>query len=65
MNGKPLISICIPAYKRIEFLKSPKGLAYREFLGFIKEHFPKSYNAVYLKLWLKTLFPFIWDTLKK
>ncbi len=51
--------------ERIAYLKSPKGLAYKEFLGFIKEHFPKSYPAAFIKLWLKTLFPFIWDKFKK
>lgn len=51
--------------ERIAYLKSPKGLAYQEYLGFIKEHFPKSYPSAYFKLWLKTLFPSIWDTFKK
>ncbi|MGI4022321.1 MAG: glycosyltransferase family 2 protein [Janthinobacterium lividum] len=51
--------------ERIAYLKSPKGLAYKEYLGFIKAHFPKSYAAAFVKLWLKTLFPFIWDTFKK
>ncbi|RYY08063.1 MAG: glycosyltransferase family 2 protein [Sphingobacteriaceae bacterium] len=50
--------------ERLAYLKSPKGLAYHEFLGFIKEHFPKSYPAVFTKLWLKTLFPVIWDKFK-
>ena len=50
--------------ERLAYLKSPKGLAYHEFLGFIKEHFPKSYPAVFVKLWLKTLFPVIWDKFK-
>ncbi len=51
--------------ERIAYLKSPKGLAYHEYLGFIKEHFPKSYPAAFVKLWLKTLFPLIWDKFKK
>ncbi len=51
--------------ERIAYLKSPKGLAYKEFLGFIKEHFPRYYPVAFLKLWLKTLFPFLWDTYKK
>ncbi len=50
--------------ERIAYLKSPKGLAYKEFLGFIKEHFPRYYPIAFFKLWLKTLFPFIWDTFK-
>lgn len=51
--------------ERIRFLKSPKGLAYKEYLGFIKYHFPVSYPSAFVKLWMKTFFPFIWDTLKK
>lgn len=51
--------------ERITYLKSPKGLAYKEYLGFIKEHYPLSYPFAFLKLWTKTLFPFIWDTLKR
>ncbi|HEX8459840.1 MAG TPA: glycosyltransferase [Segetibacter sp.] len=51
--------------ERIQYLKSPKGLAYDEFLKFIKDHFPMSYPAAFTKLWLKTFFPFIWDTFKK
>lgn len=51
--------------ERIAYLKSPKGLAYHEYLKFIKDHFPLSYPSAYLKLWIKTFFPFIWDTFKK
>ncbi len=51
--------------ERIAYMKSPKGLAYKEYLGFIKDHFPLSYPSAFLKLWIKTLFPFVWDTLKK
>ncbi len=50
---------------RIRYLKSPKGLAYKEYLNFIKNHFPLSLPSSFLKLWLKTIFPFVWDRLKK
>lgn len=50
--------------QRIAYLKSPKGLAYHEYLLFIKHHFPLSYPAAFCKLWLKTLFPFLWDVFK-
>lgn len=50
--------------QRIAYLKSPKGLAYHEYLLFIKSHFPGSYPAAFCKLWLKTLFPFLWDAFK-
>jgi GT2 family glycosyltransferase len=50
---------------RIKFLKSPKGLAYHEYLKFIKIHFPTHLPEAYFKLWLKTLFPLVWDKLKR
>jgi len=51
--------------ERVQYLKSPKGLAYKEYLRFIKDHFPLSYPSAFVKLWMKTFFPFIWDRLKK
>ena len=51
--------------KRIEFLKSPLGLAYHEYLYYVKRHFPKHLPKSYIKLWGKTLFPFIWSMKKK
>jgi GT2 family glycosyltransferase len=51
--------------ERIAFLYSPKGLAYNEYLLYIKKHFPANYVGAFTKLWLKTLFPFIWDKFKK
>lgn len=50
--------------KRIEYLYSPKGLAYKEYLIFIRRFFPKHIAPAIFKLWLKTLFPIIWDKLK-
>ncbi|MGF7081514.1 glycosyltransferase family 2 protein [Mucilaginibacter sp. UYCu711] len=49
---------------RIKYLKSPKGLAYNEYLYFIKQHFPSHLPTAFVKLWAKTLFPVIWDKLK-
>lgn len=51
--------------ERIRYLKSPKGLAYYEYLRFIRDHFPLSYPSAFFKLWAKTFFPFVWDTFKK
>lgn len=51
--------------ERIKYLKSPKGLAYKEYMKFIKLYFPTSYIPELSKIWIKTFFPFIWDTLKK
>lgn len=51
--------------ERINYLYSPKGLAYKEYMQFIKTHFPSHYPEAFSKMWLKTLFPFLWDKLKK
>jgi len=51
--------------ERIAYLMSPKGLAYKEYLKFIRDHFPLSYPSAFLKLWMKTFFPVIWDNFKK
>ena len=51
--------------QRIKFLKSPKGLAYKEYLHYIKEFFPTEYRSSWFKLWLKTLCPQLWDKMKK
>lgn len=50
---------------RIKYLYSPKGLAYREYLYYIKKHFPLHLPEAIFKLWLKTLFPFVYDRFKK
>lgn len=51
--------------QRIAYLFNPKGLAYHEQLRFIKKHFPLSRLSIAVKLWMKTLFPVIWDRYKK
>jgi len=50
--------------ERIKFLKSPKGLAYKEYLYLTKTFFPVSFPETFVKLWMKTLFPVIWDKFK-
>ena len=64
-HGKNWKSASVSLRDRIKYLKSPKGLAYGEYMGFIKEHFPLHLPAAFVKLWMKTLFPFVWDGLKK
>lgn len=54
-----------PLKKRIEYLYSPKGLAYNEHMIYVKKHFPLSVPATHFKLWVKTLFPIMYDTFKK
>ena len=50
--------------KRLKYLYSPTGLAYKEYLYFIKKHFPADYLVSFTKLWLKTFFPVLWDKFK-
>ncbi|MBS7566815.1 glycosyltransferase family 2 protein [Mucilaginibacter sp. Bleaf8] len=50
--------------ERIKYLKSPKGLAYKEYLLFIRTHFPLYYPLAFAKLWMKTLLPIFWQMLK-
>ena len=64
-HGNNWKSQSAPIKERIKFLYSPKGLAYKEYLAYIKEFFPKEYQSQRIKLWAKTLFPLIWDKFKK
>ncbi|MCF8341778.1 MAG: glycosyltransferase family 2 protein [Chitinophagaceae bacterium] len=50
---------------RISYLKSPKGLAYNEYLYYIKKNFPLYFPVAFILLWLKTFFPFLWNWFKK
>lgn len=50
--------------QRIQYLKSPKGLAYKEYLFYIKRHFPLYLPIAFCLLWLKTFFPSLWNKLK-
>lgn len=53
-----------PLKKRIEYLYSPKGLAYKEYMIYIKRFFPNQVLKMKVLLWAKTLFPFIWEKFK-
>jgi GT2 family glycosyltransferase len=50
---------------RINYLYSLKGLSYREQLYFLKKNFKYQVPYNFVMLWLKTIFPFIWDKFKK
>lgn len=63
-HGKGYLPQSTPLKKRIEFLYSPKGLAYEDFMYFTKTFFPKDYYPQKMRFWIKTLFPFIYDWLK-
>ena len=64
-HGRPWKPNNVPLKKRIAFLKSPKGLAYKEYLYYIRKHFPQFLPYSFIMLWLKTFFPTIWANLKK
>ena len=51
--------------ERMVYLRSPKGLAYDEYLYYIRKHFPLFLPYSFLMLWLKVFFPFFWERLKK
>lgn len=53
-----------PLKNRIAYLKSPKGLAYNEYLYYIRKHYPLFLPYSFIMLWAKTLFPFIWERFK-
>jgi len=54
-----------PLKKRIEYLYSPKGLGYKQYLHYTRVHFPLSLPLIFVKLWVKTLFPLLYDKYKK
>lgn len=47
--------------QRIDYLYSVKGLAYKQYLQFIRKHFPLYLPQAWLSLWLKTIFPFLYN----
>lgn len=51
--------------ERLEYLFSPKGLAYKDYMYFMRQHFPLQIPAALVKVWLKTLFPAVYDRFKK
>lgn len=51
--------------KRIAYLYSPKGLAYKEYMIYIKKFYPNKVFSTKCKLWIKTLFPCFWSKFKK
>jgi GT2 family glycosyltransferase len=54
-----------PLKDRIKFLYSLNGLSYKEQLYYLKKNFKYQLPYYFTMLWLKTLFPFVWDTFKK
>lgn len=64
-HGKNWKSGQVKLSERVKYLFSVKGLAYKEYLLFIKRHFPLNLPASFFKLWVKTLFPIVYDLFKK
>lgn len=64
-HGKQWLSMKHSLKERLAYMNSPKGLCYHEFLFFLKSYFPKDYYPMMAKMWIKTLFPFVYDILKK
>lgn len=63
-HGSRWIPQSTPLKERIKYLYSPKGLAYHEYLLWIRTFFPKEYYSAKIKLWGKTFFPIIWTMFK-
>lgn len=63
-HGRNWKSSKVSLRDRIKYLKSPKGLAYKEYLKFVRTHFPYHLPEAFVKLWLKTFFPVLWDRFK-
>lgn len=64
-HGKSWKSGATRLSDRVKYLYDIKGLSYKEYLYFIAVHFPFHLPSAFLKLWLKTLFPFVYDRYKE
>ncbi len=51
--------------KRLNYLYSPLGLSYKEQLYYLNKNFKYQFPYYFSMLWLKTLFPFVWEKYKK
>lgn len=49
---------------RITYLKSPTGLDYKDYLYYMRQHFPLSLPYAFSMMWLKTFFPQLWKHFK-
>ena len=48
--------------QRIQYLYSHKGLAYKEYLAFVRKFFPLYLPKAWALLWTKTFFPVFWES---
>lgn len=63
-HGKSFLNHSHSLTERLKYMRSPTGLAYRDYLFYVKKHFPLSFPYSFFMLWAKTLFPFIWEKIK-
>ncbi|MDZ4294047.1 MAG: glycosyltransferase family 2 protein [Hydrogenophaga sp.] len=63
-HGKNFLSHYETLARRIRYLKSPTGLAYSDYLFYVRRHFPSTLPYAFSMLWLKTLAPRLWDIFK-
>jgi GT2 family glycosyltransferase len=64
-HKKPWLTSNYSLQERIKYLNNPKFLAYKEYLYYIRKHFPLILPLSFIKLWLKTLCPSLWNTFKR
>lgn len=64
-HGKSWLSANSSLKDRINYLYSPLGLAYKEQLYYLKKNFKYQFPYYFTMLWVKTLFPLVWDKFKK
>ncbi|MES2375626.1 MAG: glycosyltransferase family 2 protein [Bacteroidota bacterium] len=64
-HGKPWMSQQHSLKQRIAYMRSPKGLESRSYFRYVRKFFPLTYPSAFLKLWLKTLLPIVYDKYKK
>ena len=63
-HGNNWLNSSFSLKERVKYLYSPKGLSYKEYCYYLFKHFPFYAPYGILMLWIKTLFPFLWDRLK-
>ena len=63
-HGKDWLSSKSSLSDRINYLYSPLGLAYKEQLYYLRKNFKYQLPYYFIMLWLKTLFPIVWDILR-
>lgn len=64
-HGNTWLSAGTPLKNRLEYLFSHRGLEYYQYIYHLKKHFKFQLPYYFIMLWLKTLFPIIWDKYKK